>query len=300
MSKVALVSGASGIQGRALVLHLSKQDSGWDEIYAVSREPLDFESRAKRISFDMYKKEGAKYYGLHLGDAKTPYREDDPRHFPPNFYYDEEDYVIERRKKGAKWSWSSLRPGCIIGHSLGYMNLLHNIAVYGTLCKELGIAFRFPGTPVAYKVLLDCVDVDLLADCQIWLATHPQAQNDFYNISNGDQFRFQQLWPVLAKWFDLEVGPSLRIPLTKFMPHHKDHWASIVEKHGLKDIPFEKVAQWEFADAMFSVPSDEFGDVAKLRKAGYDKQKLYTEEVFLHKFDTLAKMKIIPPYSKPK
>lgn len=22
-----------------------------------------------------------------------------------------EDYVIERRKKGAKWSWSSLRPG---------------------------------------------------------------------------------------------------------------------------------------------------------------------------------------------
>ena len=29
-------------------------------------------------------------------------------------------------------------------------------------------------------------------------------------------------------------------------------------------------------------------------------QKLYTEEVFLHKFDTLAKMKIIPPYSKPK
>jgi hypothetical protein len=35
-----------------------------------------------------------------------------------------------------------------------------------------------------------------------------------------------------------------------------------------------QVAQWEFADAMFSVPSDEFGDVAKLRKAGYDKQVL--------------------------
>ncbi len=46
---------------------------------------------------------------------------------------------------------------------------------------------------MAYKVLLDCVDVDLLADAQIWLATHPQAQNDGYNISNGDQFRFQQV-----------------------------------------------------------------------------------------------------------
>ncbi|CAL8470695.1 g10237 [Coccomyxa elongata] len=229
---------------------------------------------------------GAKYYG-----------ECPPlRHFPPNFYYDEEDYVTERRKKGAKWTWSSLRPGCIIGYSLGFMNLLHNIAVFGTLCKELGYVFRFPGTPVAYKVLLDCVDVDLLADCQIWLATHPEAQNDFYNISNGDMFRFQQLWPVLAAWFGMEVGPSLRIPLTQFMPHHKDTWMSIIKKHGLRDIPFEKVAQWEFADAMFSIPSDEFGDVTKLRKAGYEKLRLYTEEVFMHKLDTLADMKVIPRY----
>ncbi|EIE22698.1 hypothetical protein COCSUDRAFT_63836 [Coccomyxa subellipsoidea C-169] len=267
--KVALVTGATGIQGRALISHLSKPDFGWDEIFAVSREPLDFDNRAKQLSFDMYDKEGAKYY---------------------------EDYVIERRKKGAKWTWSSLRPGCIIGYSQGYMNLLHNIAVYGTLCKELGGLFRFPGTPVAYKVLLDCVDVDLLADAQIWLATHPQAQNDGYNISNGDQFRFQQLWPVLASWFKLDVGPSLRIPLTKFMPHHKDLWAFIVKKHNLKDIPFKKLAQWEFADAMFTVPSDEFGDVNKLRKAGYDKQRLYTEEVVLHKLDYLAKMKVIPKY----
>ncbi|BDA45726.1 3-oxo-Delta(4,5)-steroid 5-beta-reductase [Coccomyxa sp. Obi] len=268
--KVALVTGATGIQGRALISHLSKPDSGWDEIYGVSRKPLDFENRAKRLSFDMYDMKGAKYY---------------------------EDYVIERRKKGAKWTWSSLRPGCIIGYSLGFMNLLHNIGVYGTMCKELGYAFRFPGTPVAYKVLLDCVDVDLLADCQIWLATHPEAQNDFYNISNGDIFRFEQLWPVLAAWFGVEVGPSLRIPLTQFMPHHKDTWASIIKKHGLKDIPFEKMAQWEFADAIFSVPSDGFGDVTKLRKAGYEKHRLYTEEVFIHKLDTLADMKVIPRYS---
>lgn len=50
-----------------------------------------------------------------------------------------------------------------------------------------------------------------------------------------------QLWPVLATWFDVAVGPPLRIPLTQFMPHHKDTWASIIKKHGLKDIPFEKV-----------------------------------------------------------
>ena len=37
--------------------------------------------------------EGAKYYGAHLGPYKTPAKEDDPRHMPPNFYYDQEDYL---------------------------------------------------------------------------------------------------------------------------------------------------------------------------------------------------------------
>jgi hypothetical protein len=50
-----------------------------------------------------------------------------------------------------------------------------------------------------------------------------------------------QLWPKLATWFGLEVGPPLKIPLSKFMPNHKDKWAEIVRKYRLKDIPFEKV-----------------------------------------------------------
>ena len=49
-------SGHLWVQGRALISHLSKPDSGWDEIYGVSRKPLDFENRAKRLSFDMYDK----------------------------------------------------------------------------------------------------------------------------------------------------------------------------------------------------------------------------------------------------
>ena len=37
--------------------------------------------------------EGAKYYGAHLGPYKTPAKESDPRQMPPNFYYDQEDYL---------------------------------------------------------------------------------------------------------------------------------------------------------------------------------------------------------------
>jgi len=39
--------------------------------------------------------EGAKFYGAHLGPYKTPAKETDLRHMPPNFYYDQEDYLVE-------------------------------------------------------------------------------------------------------------------------------------------------------------------------------------------------------------
>ncbi|MBD2102422.1 NAD-dependent epimerase/dehydratase family protein [Leptolyngbya sp. FACHB-261] len=37
--------------------------------------------------------QGGKAYGAHFGLYKTPAKETDPRHFPPNFYYDQEDYL---------------------------------------------------------------------------------------------------------------------------------------------------------------------------------------------------------------
>jgi hypothetical protein len=49
---------------------------------------------------------------------KTPAKEADPRHMPPNFYYDQEDYLIEQ--SGRKmWSWTALRPSCICGFAVG-------------------------------------------------------------------------------------------------------------------------------------------------------------------------------------
>src|ERR1700726_4741727 len=56
--------------------------------------------------------EGAKFYGAHLGPYKTPAKETDPRHMPPNFYYNQEDYLIEQ-SGGKSWSWTSLRPSSI-------------------------------------------------------------------------------------------------------------------------------------------------------------------------------------------
>lgn len=51
--------------------------------------------------------------------------------------------LIERTEKGAKWTWSTLRPGPVIGTGLGgTMNLLLCIAGFGVFAKEYGIDMR--------------------------------------------------------------------------------------------------------------------------------------------------------------
>ena len=53
--------------------------------------------------------------------------------------------------------------------------------------------------PEAYNALAECIDVDMMAEGQIWLATHPHAQDQAYNINSGDTFRwFEASSPALC------------------------------------------------------------------------------------------------------
>ena len=62
---------------------------------------------------------------------------------PPNFYYNMEDYCIQRAAEHASWSWSSVRPNPVCGFSTGSaMNLTMTIAVYASICKQLGLPLR--------------------------------------------------------------------------------------------------------------------------------------------------------------
>jgi hypothetical protein len=65
--------------------------------------------------------QGGKAYGADLGPFKTPAREDDLRLMPPNFYYDQEDFLRERQQ-GKAWHWTALRPEATTGFGLGNPN----------------------------------------------------------------------------------------------------------------------------------------------------------------------------------
>ncbi|WP_026360735.1 SDR family oxidoreductase [Amycolatopsis nigrescens] len=237
--------------------------------------------------------QGYKVYGAHLGPFKTPAREDDAAHMPPEFNVDQQEF-LERRQLGKAWTWSALRPSVVGGFALGNpMNLGMAIAVYATISKELGLPLRFPGKPAAYDSLLEMTDAGLLAKAAVWAGTDPAAANQAFNINNGDLFRWSEMWPKIARYFDLEVAPPLPMSLEVVMADKEPLWRSMVEKYGLEPNSYREVSSWAFGDGVFSWDYDMIADGSKARRAGFH-EYVETESMFHHIFDDLRKRRIIP------
>lgn len=238
--------------------------------------------------------QGGKVYGLHLGPVKTPMRETDARHMPPNFYYDLEDVLIEASRADG-WTYTMLRPDLVFGAIPGQpLNLAMAIGAYATFCREYGVPFRFPGTAKAYGALVQATDADLLARVSLWAATAPQAAGEAYNVTNGDYFRWENLWPWLGAQFDLPVGPPMGIKLVNHMRDKSEVWARIAKEHDLVVPDYEKAVGWAFADFIFNTEHDVVSDLTKLRQHGCH-EILRTEEGLIATLRQLQQAKIVPP-----
>jgi nucleoside-diphosphate-sugar epimerase len=237
--------------------------------------------------------QGGKAYGADLGPFKTPAREDDPRLMPPNFYYDQED-LLRERQRGKAWSFTALRPEAVCGFATGNpMNLLTVIAVYAAISKELGIPLRFPGTEAAYRALYQVSSADILAEAADWAGTAPEASNAIFNITNGDYFRWQHMWPRIARMFGMEWADPIPMPLASYMADKAPLWDKMVEKYGLDPIPYDKVASWAFGDFIFASGFDNISSTIKARRAGFH-SCIDTEDMFRQQFEHLRAMKLIP------
>lgn len=237
--------------------------------------------------------EGTKWYGSHLGPFKTPAREDDPRHMPPNFYYSQQD-ALQARQAGQPWTWSAARPHAICGFSVGSaMNLVTLIGVYAAICKALRLPLSFPGTAENYRMLYQCCDADHLARAVLWMATEPACANEAFNITNGDLFRWNNLWPQIAAEFDLPLGPQRRISLVKSMADKGPLWEQLVRTHGLQAHSYESLAAWAFGDYVFSADYDIISDMNKARRHGF-RDCVDSEAMFIRLLRQFRDQKILP------
>ena len=236
--------------------------------------------------------EGAKYYGVHLGAFPTPAMEDDARHMPPNFYYDQEDW-LRAAAVDKSWDFIVLRPDVVCGFAVGSpMNFLMVLGVYAAICRELGLPMRFPGTHECYNRLAQVTDAGQLARASVWAANSAPV-GEAYNLTNGDVFRWNRLWPKLAESFGLEAGTPQTINLTEFMRDKGPVWDRIVEKHGLVPSRFEDIVAWGFGDFVFRCDYDVVSSTTKIRKAGFP-DIVDSEAMFLGMFEELRRRRVLP------
>ena len=227
--------------------------------------------------------------------ADTPFRETQERLPFQNFYYDQEDILFRAAAEGG-FGWSVHRPHTMIGYALGNaMNMGVTLAIYGSLCRALGEPFVFPGSPQQYNGVTDITDARLLGRHAVWSATEPAARNQAFNTTNGDVFRWRQLWTRVAAGLGVEPAPypGHRTPLENRMGHADAAWATLVDRYGLAPYRASDLASWWHTDADLGREVETFADMSKSRALGFlDYQD--SARSFLDLFDTLREQRIIP------
>ncbi|MEM1276505.1 MAG: SDR family oxidoreductase [Pseudomonadota bacterium] len=236
---------------------------------------------------------GTKWYGNHLGPFKTPASEDDPRHMPPNFYYDQQDLIVDLQR-GKSWTWSSARPHGICGFAIGNpMNLVMVVAVYAVISKVLGLPLRHPGSRANASALYQVTDSTHLAKAVQWMSTSEAAANEPFNITNGDIFRWENMWPAFADYFEMDLAEPQQIDLPLMMADKSDLWSSLVAKHGLQSIPFQQLVGWNYGSFVFTPEFDIISSMTKARTHGFH-DTIDSKKMFLRLFDQLRAERVIP------
>lgn len=218
--------------------------SGWVEEEAIQRngamlrnlfEPLSEAAPNLRHVSLLH---GTKAYGIHhpsIGPARVhiPLREREPRHEHRNFYFVQEDYLREKQRV-AKWSLTVFRPTVIYGDAWGNnMNPIPVLAAYAALLRDAGEPLHFPGRP-GHQGLREAVDVDLVAAALGWAAQSSTATGGTFNLTNGDVFVWNNVWPSIAETMGMEPGESRPVRLAEFLPASQERWSALVRKHGLR------------------------------------------------------------------
>ncbi|QFT83351.1 NAD dependent epimerase/dehydratase family protein [Halomonas sp. THAF12] len=239
--------------------------------------------------------QGFKIYGIHLGaKVPTPAREDDPSHLPPNLYQAQEAILTERARS-ARWDHVVLRPDLMIDGNVhgNPMNIAVVIGVFAALSRELGVPMRYPGTEAAYRVLMQFTDADLLGEASAWAATAEGIAGEAFNITNGDVFRWERLWPEAAEHLGLESASPVPIPLTQHMADKQPVWERIARRHDLVEARLDRLVGWGFGDFIFRTECDVISDVNKIYRYGFT-PRCDSHERLLHALDRLRERRVIP------
>ena len=250
--------------------------------------------------------QGTKAYGIHhpsVGwtSVRNPLRERHPRVEHPNFYFLQEDY-LRAKQDGMSWALTVFRPTVVYGDALGTnMNLIPVIGAWAALLRDEGRPLDFPGRQMSTQ-LKEAVDADLVARALGWAAESPADTAGTYNLTNGDAFLWQEVWPVIAETFGMAVGTHRPTTLADELPARQPQWATIVDRYALRAprnildlVGFNSLV---YADQLLGGHDPTVGPVLNstiaIRQAGFG-DCMDTEDMFRKWCQRLEQERLLPP-----
>jgi nucleoside-diphosphate-sugar epimerase len=238
--------------------------------------------------------QGFKIYGVHLGaQARTPARESDPPHMPPNIYLAQEAQLKARAKK-SRWDYVALRPDVVVGGIHGNpMNIALVVGAFAEISRALGVPTRFPGTDKAYGQIVQFTDAGLLARASVWAATCKEAGGEAFNVTNGDVFRWERMWEDVAGHLGVSIASPVPLNLSRHMADKGPIWHEIAEKHRLIETDVTKLVGWAFGDFIFHTEVDVISDVNKIHRFGFT-ERMDSSASLIAALDQLKQKRILP------
>src|SRR5580700_11044070 len=228
--------------------------------------------------------QGTKAYGVHVRPLTVPARENrSEMHEQPNFYWNQERY-LRAQQAGKPWHWSILRPVLIVGYSTGSaMNVIPALGVYAALRREAGLDLPFPG---GAPRVAQAIDADLLARVIGWAGEAASARNEIFNITNGDVFVWENIWPAIARALGMQPGGHVPLSLDRDIRPREAEWEKIRARYGLRSGNLRDFVglSFEYADYTMGHGRNEPGPPAivstiKLMQAGFT-EVIDTEAMF--------------------
>lgn len=242
--------------------------------------------------------QGTKAYGVHVRAIPVPAREDrDELRRQPNFYWNQERH-LRAQAEGAPWTWTILRPTLIIGGVIGgAMNAVPPIGVFAALLKDSGEPLAFPG---GGPRMANAVDVDLLARAIAWCGDAENARNQTFNLTNGDVYVWENIWPAIADAFGMEVGERQPRSLHEYCGSRAAQWDQIRQRHQLRSPALEAFVgpSLQYCDYQLRCGHDEPGPPAvvstvKIQAAGFH-EVMDTEQMFRKWIGGLQERRLLP------
>jgi nucleoside-diphosphate-sugar epimerase len=242
--------------------------------------------------------QGTKAYGVHVRALRVPAREGRSEMYEqPNFYWAQENFLRELQQDKA-WYWSILRPVLIVGETIGgAMDLIPPLGVYAAMLREQGRALDYPGGAARVS---QAVDVDLLARAIAWAGEADAACNEAFNVTNGDVFTWENVWPAIADTLDMKPGVAVPLSLAATYPQWIAPWDILRRKYGLVAPELEAFVglSFQYADYSMRYGQTEPGppsivSTVKINQAGFT-EMMDTEDMFRKWFRQARWSRLLP------